>query len=207
MWPPQCLFSCGSTLWGVFDKWTVTFRGLFCTWQAQDSCKIKPFLRFLYKDSETWVNPWLVALTDGVMGVMVTIGVVPDRPGLQHELHIIVPFLFRFPSVLLLPDAINFFYLDAQTHTKNHKKKLGNLNTSSTHTWMAKPSDSYVMPVTSAATINVTLTCLQPACVLFISSMPFICQAKSHTCSPQWHCQQMNNLKTCRVYRLMADSH
>lgn len=61
------------------------------------------------------------------MGVMVTIGVVPDRLGLQHELHIIVPFLFRFPSVLLLPDAINFFYLDAQTHTKNHRKKLGTL--------------------------------------------------------------------------------
>lgn len=44
----------------------------------------------------------------------------PDCPGLQHQLHIIVPFLLLVPSVLLLPDVICFSNLDAQTQQEPH---------------------------------------------------------------------------------------
>lgn len=44
----------------------------------------------------------------------------PEWPGLQHQLHIIVPFLLLVPSVLL-PDVICFSNLDAQTQQEPHK--------------------------------------------------------------------------------------
>lgn len=103
---------------------------------------------------------------------LVTSGVVPDWPGLQHELHIIVPFLFLFPSVLLLPDVIRFSNLDAQTHQEpqnTHTEKKKRLETTTqvpthTHQCYALPTDSSVMPVTLAAQTYVVLTHVQPAC-------------------------------------------
>ena len=94
-------------------------------------------------------------------------------PGLQHELHIIVPFLHLFPSALLLQDVIRFSNLDAQTHQEPQKhntrlhKRSGNLITSThTHKWDAMPADSSVMPVTlaHAAQTYVVLTNVQSAC-------------------------------------------
>lgn len=86
---------------------------------------------------------------------LVTSGVVPDWPGLQHEIHIIVPFLLLFPSVLLLPDVIRFSNLDAQTHQEpqNIKKSLETpTQVYHTHKWDALPTDSSAMPVTLVQT-------------------------------------------------------
>lgn len=100
---------------------------------------------------------------------LVTSGVVPDWHGLQHELHIIVPFLFLFPSVLFLPDVILFSNLDAQTHQepqkKTHTKSLETSTQVPTHTHKLDvlPPDSSVMPVTSAAHTYVVLTNATPS--------------------------------------------
>lgn len=75
----------------------------------------------------------------------------PDCPGLQHQLHIIVPFLLLVPSVLLLPDVICFSNLDAQTQQEPHTH---------THKSDALPT----VTLAHAAQTYVVLTNVQSAC-------------------------------------------